>query len=108
MADHIPIELSIKKDFKERLHPPDLADRGGLYKRLGIDLSGAKKSAIGGESEAPTERKEYSVPALEAMMSTWTYQAFKQEHSPNSDDKVKEEENIISDDEESMSLAENI
>ena len=78
LADQIPVELSKEREINPRARPPDLSDRNGLYQRLGIDVS-AKKS-----DEAPTEKKSYMLPALEPMMSTWTYKAIRmEEHSPN-------------------------
>ena len=43
--------------------------------------------------EALTEKKSYTLPTLEPMMSTWTYMAVKLEASParHSDDESREE-----------------
>lgn len=62
-----------------------MVDRDAFYRRLGLDLSEKK-------SEAPTEKKgQYSLPALEPMMMTWTYSAIRFEEQKS----VEEEEDEI-------------
>jgi len=66
LADQIPVSLTKETELGRREPPPDLVDREAFYRRVGFDVSEKK-------SEAPTEKKVYSLPAIAPMMSTWTY-----------------------------------
>ena len=64
-----------------------MVDREAFYKRLGIDLHSDKISDQFCQSDFPTEKKSYMVPALEPMMQTWTYAAeFRQERISSPED----------------------
>ena len=107
LADQNPIEMSKKIDLSKKQVPPDLNvnDRQALYQRLGLDVA---VGIVEMSDEAPTERKSYTLPALEPMMQTWTYQAVRAEEQSPCEDRASQnnseeyseidEENIDSDD----------